>query len=267
MNKICAVVVNYKNSQFTKNLCKSLSEQSGIGGEFEIECTIVDNSCCEDECKILRDIDFENLKINIIQADANLGYFGGLNAGLRVAKADFIILCNNDLYFEGDFCHRLISSAYPSNVLAVAPNVVTLDGRHQNPHLREPMSIWRKFKLDLYFSNFHIAKFLILLKSLFIKPHTSAGDILKPGPIHLGIGACYILLSKFSEKFDQLSYPHFLYGEEAYFSKQIHDGGGIIWFDPSLVVNHHESATTSEMPSIMMYNYAREGYGEYRNYL
>ena len=267
MHKICAVVVNYKNSRFSENLCKSLSEQAGVGSDFVIECVIVDNSCSEDEYKILCGIGFENVKISVVQTNANLGYFGGLNAGLKLVNGDLIILCNNDLYFERDFCQRLVSSTYPSNVLAVAPNVVTLDGRHQNPHLRASMGILRKFKLDLYFSNFHVAKMLALFKGVFPKSRTSEVDVLTPGPIHMGIGACYILLPKFSEKFNRLSFPHFLYGEEAYFSKQIHDGGGCLWFDPTLVVNHHESATTSEMPSKMMYDYAREGYSEYRNYL
>ena len=267
MDKISVVVVNYKNSEFTENLCKSLSAQKGVGIDFKTECVIVDNSCCEDEFIRLSGIAFGNIKIKLVRSNANLGYFGGLNEGLDAANGNFIILGNNDLYFNIDFCQNLLATSYQKNVFAVAPNVINLDGDFQNPHLRVPMSFLQKIKLDFYFSNFYVAKILKLVKEIFFSRRNAKQKNIDSGPIHLGIGACYILLPQFLARFKKLSYPHFLYGEEAYFSKQIHDAGGVLWFDSALVVKHHESATTSEMPRIMMYNYARDGYSDYRNFL
>lgn len=83
----------------------------------------------------------------------------------------------------------------------------------------------------------------------------------------MGIGACYILSPEFLKIFNQLDYPHFLYGEEAYFSNQIHSSGGILWFDPDLVVHHAESATLSKVPKRTAYEFSKSGYPSYRRML
>ena len=83
----------------------------------------------------------------------------------------------------------------------------------------------------------------------------------------MGIGACYILTRAFLERFKELHYPYFLYGEEAYFSNQIHTAGGILWFDPVLRVHHAESATLSKIPKRTAYEFARSGYPSYRKML
>jgi GT2 family glycosyltransferase len=84
------------------------------------------------------------------------------------------------------------------------------------------------------------------------------------GELHMGIGACYILTQNFLRNFTQLNSPTFLYGEEAFFSEQIHSKNGILYFDSSLVVLHAESATLSQIPKRKSYEFAREGYPLYR---
>ena len=84
--------------------------------------------------------------------------------------------------------------------------------------------------------------------------------------IHMGIGACYILPSVYFDFIKRLDYPFFLYGEEAFFSQQIHTAGGTLFYDSSLSVLHAESATLSKLPSRMTYEYARQGYPTYKKF-
>jgi GT2 family glycosyltransferase len=85
--------------------------------------------------------------------------------------------------------------------------------------------------------------------------------------ISMGVGACYVLTSSFIEKIGNLYFPWFLYGEEACLAWQVRDAGGIIWYDPDLIVSHAESASCSKLPSRLAYDFGRESYWGYRHLL
>lgn len=122
-------------------------------------------------------------------------------------------------------------------------------------------------KYDLYFSNFYIAQSLLSILKFFRPVKNPTVQYKNACEIHMGIGACYVLTKSFLKVFENLHYPHFLYGEEAFFSNQIHSDNGILWFDPSLIVRHAESAATSKMPKRFVYEYAKNAYKNYRSYL
>jgi GT2 family glycosyltransferase len=157
---------------------------------------------------------------------------------------------------------------YPDDVFVVCPDVITIEGVHQNPHVLKPRTTMQRLKLDLYFSHYYVACILLyfkrLLSPLFKKTNTIYYS--KAGYLHMGIGACYILLPVFLSKFKHLDFPHFLYGEEAYLSLQVRNAGGALFYDPSLRVQHKESATLSKLPKIKTYHLGRDGYWSYRKF-
>lgn len=268
--KLAFVCVNFNNASYTKRFCDSLERQSGRDSQFLIECIIVDNSTDTEDSKILIGVAEERPWIRCLQAPNNMGYFGGLNYGLQHAPLDdycYVIICNNDLTFEVSFCQELCSKNYDSQIYAICPDVITKDGVHQNPHLLKRMGWWRRLQLDVYFAHYYFA--YILLETLrVVRPQKSSPQQPVSGcELHMGIGACYILTRSFLNQFTQLHYPHFLYGEEAYFSNQIHSVGGVLWFDPVLRLHHAESATLSKVPKRMSYEFAREGYSSYKKML
>jgi len=83
----------------------------------------------------------------------------------------------------------------------------------------------------------------------------------------MGVGACYVLMPGFLATSKRLFFPAFLYGEEACLAWQVRDAGGITWYDPSLKVDHAESAACSKLPSRTAYEYGREAYWRYRHLL
>lgn len=270
MPLIAFVCVNYRNSEFTLEFCRSLGRQSGWGEKFDMLCVIVDNSPDSLDSENLRQSVSESKWIKYLPSEENVGYFGGLNLGIEklpVHDLDFLVLCNNDLNFDDSFCQTVVSKQYGDNVYGVCPDLVTPDGVHQNPHILKRIGWGRRFQLDMYFSNFFIACFLVgilkVLRSIKRKPVLP----LVGQEIHMGIGACYVLTRNFLRAFKRLNYPNFLYGEEAYFSEQIHSSGGILWFDPALQVRHAESASLAKIPRRQAYEFAREGYPEYRKLL
>lgn len=270
MNTTYIAAVIYNNSEDTKLFCESIKnlEQSSS----KIKCILIDNSdnqTIKDEINaLLKTYDF----VEILRPPKNIGYFGAFNYFLRKYKGKInsnVLLCNNDLQFNPLFIKILDASKYPEDVLVICPDVVTLDGFHQNPHAKNRMSFISKLKLDLYFSSFTVAKSLIFVKKILEKSFGLRKLSNKQDScyIHMGIGACYVLLPKFFDTFEHLEYPHFLYGEEAYFSNQVHSIGGKLYYDSSLEVLHKESATLSQLPSAKTYHFAQEGYWHYRKFL
>ena len=263
------IVVNFNNCQYTVSLCESLSKQAGAFDQFDIECIVVDNSTDRNDSALLAEFAISYPWIEILNPGENIGYFGGLNYGLtqleKSKKEGIVIIGNNDLEFQSDFCTKLLTQKYQDNVFVICPSVITPEGYNQNPHILEKISTFRRFQFDVYFSHYYFAIILLFVKSLFQRDQPKrnlSSDTAKE--LHMGIGACYVLTSNFLKYFYRLNCPTFLYGEEAFLSDQVHSRGGILYFDPSLVVLHAESATLSKIPKRKSYEYAKEGYPLYR---
>ncbi len=262
--------VNFNNASFSRKLVKSLETQNGRAVEFSVECIVVDNSTDERAAADCRALSTGYSWVTYIRAPKNLGYFGGLNYGLSMTDfvdAAYVVICNNDLEFEEDFCEKLIGARYAPNVFSVCPDVVTADGLHQNPHILKRISWFRRLQFDLYFAHYYVSRMLILVLRI-VRPVKISPRRPRDGcELHMGVGACYVLTREFLKRFKRLNYPLFLYGEEAYISNQIHTAGGILWFDPNLRVRHAESAALSRVPKRVAYEFSRKGYRDYRRLL
>ena len=261
------ICVNFDGADHTERLLASVAGQDGVSGEFSIDCIIVDNSTIAARARECERVVACYPFAKYIKAEANLGYFNGLNCGLATTMPgtpSFVVICNNDLRFDAEFCQMLLRKSYPQNALAICPDVVTMSGFHQNPHILTRINWLRRLQFDLYFSHFRVSRFMagivrLLRRRNSERPRPAAGC-----ELHMGVGACYVLTAEFLARFKTLHFPFFLYGEEAFFSEQIHSSGGVLWFDPDLHVTHEESASLSLVPNRAAYEFARRGYPVYR---
>jgi GT2 family glycosyltransferase len=249
---------------------ESLELQKGGSAELSVECVIVDNSTNEQEAADCEELSKNHSWVTYIRAPVNLGYFGGLNYGISMddpARAAYVVICNNDVQFDDEFCYKLSRKTYDSIIFSVCPDVITADGRHENPHFLKRISWFRRLQFDLYFSHYYMAQLLSVILRILRPVKTSPPQSREGCEIHMGVGDCYILTAEFFRQFKKLNYPHFLYGEESYISDQIHAAGGILWFDPELRVRHALSAALSKVPKRTAYEFARSGYPYYRKLL
>ena len=119
MYKIAFVCVDFNSWEYTRKLCRSLEGQVGLGVEFSLQCVVMDNSTNEENsrklCESLDGLDWVIYR----HANKNAGYFGGINLGLdclNLSEWDFLVVCNNDLEFDVDFCNKLVSKNYRRDV-------------------------------------------------------------------------------------------------------------------------------------------------------
>ncbi|AZB02266.1 glycosyltransferase family 2 protein [Chryseobacterium joostei] len=233
---------------------------------------VVDNSPTDVSFNILKkyveEKSISENKVVIIKKE-NRGYFQGLNDGIEFAQKKginntYFVVGNNDITFEENFIIKLLSYHAEDADMVIAPDVITTEGSHENPHVIDKMSFLRKLKYDVYFSNFAVAKILGKIKSTErrFNPH----DPIKK-KIYMGIGALYILTPNFFKHYEKLSEEVFLYGEEAILTGQINKVNGNIIYDPELICYHNESSTTSKMNLKHKYKIVQKSYKIYRKYL
>ena len=261
------ICTNYNNSLVSINAIKSfllLSE--------EFKCIVVDNFSDSKERQFLKV--FSNSinkdRINIVYSEENLGYFSGLNKGLEMLydlewKYDAIVIGNNDLLFNQNFVKNIEGKCYLfEKYPVVSPNIITLDGVRQNPHVINDVSRTRLLCYKLYHWNY----FFSILMSYFnnyVRKLTNRSDedsFETPGEIFQGHGSCYILGKLFTNKFKYFYSRTFLFGEEIFLAYQMIRSGYKIFYEPTIEVIHLYHESVSKLPKKNHWNLKKIAFKE-----
>lgn len=268
--KIAYVCTNYNNSSFTLAAVDSLLRSAG----HDIAVFVVDNASGHEEVVKLRTLAQKYPSVHVIELPDNTGYFRGLNVGLRESRQrrpdiDWVIAGNNDLEFAPDFCDKieLLAPALKAHSV-ISPDIVTLDGEHQNPHVISKIGIVREIFYDLYYSNYYLGriiyKFAKMLPRLSERSDEEQWQI--PRPIYQGHGSCYLLTPRFFAQFTEFWAPTFMMSEEFFLSKQLKDVGEQVYYEPQIQVTHHWHGSLEKIPSRRRWDMARDAHREYRKY-
>jgi GT2 family glycosyltransferase len=265
------VFTNFNNAKYTKDAVESIQKFN----KSDVKIVIVDNNSKEEDIAKLKELNIKYLNIEIIYSNENVGYFSGLNIGIKFLREtypeyNYLVIGNNDVLFPMNFIEQIenklnLFEKYP----VVSPNIVTLDGFHQNPHVISGISKKREFIYDLYHSNFLLSKLIIKLSTL-THSFTDRKDEEQyeiAQEIYQGYGAMYILGPKFFENFDELWSPTFLLYEEYFLSKQLSDKGFKIFYEPSIELTHLMHATTNLLPAKIKWEFSRKAHKTYRQYI
>ena len=174
---------------------------------------------------------------------------------------------NNDLTFPSEFIDLMCDNLdYFEKYAVVSPDLITLDGVHQNPHVMRGISRFRQLVWDIYFSNYILAIVIGRIARL-TKRFTERKDYQYhevAGPIEQGYGACYILGPCFFRNFERLWAPTFLMGEEAFLAAQLKQKELGFYYAPVFKVYHHDHATVSKLPSKQLWGMTRDSHEAYR---
>lgn len=118
------VIPNYNGARFLPALLRSLSLQS----DLRFVVTIVDD--CSPDGGVgdaARDYPF----VNVIQNEANLGFAGTCNVGLRRAKTPFVALLNNDTTVDTKWFEHAIAAFDAADIGSVASLVLLAEPPHR----------------------------------------------------------------------------------------------------------------------------------------
>lgn len=120
---ISVVVLNYNGRRYLKRCISSLSVQSY--GDFEV--IVVDNGSTDESVEYLK-THFPQVKI--VRNEYNLGFAGGINAGIEHAEGKYILTLNNDTQADMNFVERLAEAMDSDKAVGMcASKMLVPDGR------------------------------------------------------------------------------------------------------------------------------------------
>jgi GT2 family glycosyltransferase len=268
--KLGYICTNYNNSHYTVEAVRTLV--ASAGDKHQLCVIVVDNLSTAEHRDTLKQLAAEYPCVDLILNQENVGYFPGLNCGIRHARAkypdfEYFVIGNNDLVFSQEFCDQLVSQRELLQTHAVvSPDIVTLDGEHQNPHVVTSISKTREIIYDLYYANYMMARVILWLARLS-KRMTKRDDHLdhrKAQYIYQGHGSCYLIGPNFFANFKELWAPTFLMYEEYFLSKQLNDKNMSVYYTPTIEITHCYHGSMQAIPNRIIWEYARKSHFVYR---
>lgn len=274
--KLGFVCTNYNNASYTRTAVASLHAGARTR---DVRVVVVDNHSEAQDVAALEAVASEFPGVELVLNQENVGYFAGLNLGIhhlrsRAPEVGHLVVGNNDLVFPTDFAetverHRDVLETWA----VVAPDLVTPEGIHQNPHVLHPLGRIRKLIWDLYFLSYW-SGVLVKRAARITNPFTiraenaSDSELYRTaGPIEQGYGACYLLGPAFFRHFDRLCAPTFMMQEEFFLYEQLKGIGQLTYYDPRFVVLHQGHATMDKLPSRRHWEISRDAHRTYKRYL
>ena len=139
---VSIVIPNWNGKKILRECLHSLISQNYRNREI----IVVDNASADGSPDIIRE-EFPDVKLII--NERNLGWAGGCNVGIKVAKGNLIALFNNDAVADPDWLSELVNAMETSSDLGIVGGIVFCDEPRDiidNTGLRlDPISgvVWR----------------------------------------------------------------------------------------------------------------------------
>jgi exopolysaccharide biosynthesis WecB/TagA/CpsF family protein len=223
--EIAAVVVTHNNAADVWSLIEDL-RAAAFGRPIRV--IVVDNQSTDDTVKVVSDHD----DVILVESGGNLGYAGGINAGLPfVGNCDNILILNPDLALAPDTVTRLLAAADGERIGAVVPLILDEDGAIYPSMYREP-SLTRAIGDALLGSKIAARPAFL---SEFILPRTR---YLEAQDVDWATGAAILVPSAVAREIGEWNEEFFLYSEEVDYFRRIRTSGRRIRFEPSAIVIH-----------------------------
>ncbi len=123
--EVSVVVLNYNGKKFIDDCLQSLAEQTLPADTFEV--VFVDNGSSDDSVAHVR-ANWPTARV--LPLKTNLGFAGGINAGVKFSKGVYVALINNDAKAHPDWlCNGIAGFQHSQDVAMVGSKILTLDGK------------------------------------------------------------------------------------------------------------------------------------------
>jgi hypothetical protein len=203
-----------------------------------MEVIVIDNASNGDEATIIQ----QNYPyIKVIKSEKNLGFAGGNNLGIKIAKGQFILFVNNDTIFKEFSIQFLIDRLESSpKIGVVCPKIRFSWGNNQ-----------------IQYCGFTpLSKITIRNRSIGFG-EKDLGQYDSPHSTPYAHGAAMMIKREIIDKVGIMPECYFLYYEEIDWSIMITRAGYDIWYEPKCTIYHKESQTTGQNSPLRTYYITR----------
>ena len=229
---ISIITINYNGLKDTCALIETIPFND------KMEVIVVDNASKNDEAT---EIEKRFPHIRVIRSDKNLGFAGGNNLGLEVAKGKYVFLVNNDTFFKEFALQALIDRLESSpQIGVVCPKIRFAWGNH-----------------PIQFTGYTPLSKITIRNQAIGFGEEDNGQYDTPHSTPYAHGAAMMLKKEVVDKVGLMPDCYFLYYEELDWSMMITHAGYEIWYEPSCTIYHKESKTTGQNSPLRTYYITR----------
>jgi len=236
MNKplVSIITVNYNQSAVTKDFLASLQNITYP----EIEVIVIDNGSPDDTPgKLLNEFPH----IHLILSPENLGFAGGNNLGVKVAKGKYCLFINNDTELEPDFLEPLVERMESS------PDIGILSPKIKFHHTPD----------TIQYAGYTPYHRITLRQHLVGFRQKDNGQYDAGGYTFAGHGAAMMVPMSVIKEVGMMAELFFLYYEEHDWCERIKRAGYKAYYEPKSTVWHKESISTGKESSLKAYYITR----------
>lgn len=231
MDLVSIITVNFNQPKATIELLKTLKEQDS----FNFELILVDNASDENH-----ETTFKNIfpSLTFIRSKVNLGFAGGNNLGINVAKGNYIFLLNND-------------TEIPKNCIST---LVAQFKEDKNMGLLSPLILYFDDKSTIQYAGYTPLNYLTARNSQIGQYEKNIGQYnhitQQTGFCH---GAAVMCRKEDLVKAGLMEENYFLYYEELDWCEKFKKIGKTINFTGKTFIYHKESISVGKDSAIKTY--------------
>ncbi|GAB4025304.1 glycosyltransferase family 2 protein [Spirosoma gilvum] len=232
---VSIITINYNQAEITRQFLESANTLTYPNYEL----IVVDNASAQPLDAVIDSTQYPHLRI--VRSEENLGFTGGNNLGIQLAKGDFFFIVNNDTELSPAILDELLKPFAENEQVGVtcpkirffdAPQLVQYAGYNPiNMFTGQTTAIGFKQKDD----------------GQFDKPHST----------YFAHGCAMMVSRNVVEKVGRFAERFFLYYEELDWSQRIRNAGYLIYYQPSASILHKESVSVGQNSPLRTYYLTR----------
>lgn len=232
MKKVSVITVNFNQSYITELLLASISNTNTY---TNIEIIVVDNGSKENSVPNWQS---QYPGIKFIRSDANLGFAGGNNLGIKASTGDYLFFVNNDTEFTPGLIDEMIKVMEANSSIGMAsPKIRYFD---------EPATLQYAGFTPMNYYTCRNSTIGLLEKDNGQYDNTT-------GPTGYAHGAAMMLKREAMDKAGMMAENFFLYYEEMDWCDHIKKAGYEVWFIPAGLIYHKESVSVGKASGLKEY--------------
>lgn len=234
---ISIIALNWNGKKFIDPLVGSINKQKL--NNIDIEFLFVDNNSEDGSVKYFQD-NYKQDNFKVIQNDANYGYSKGNNLGIKHAKGDYVLVCNNDLVMDDCLVQNLYDEIVKNEADLAVPKLMFLNkpGYINNAgSVLEKNNSWPVSEIGFN--------------------EEDRGQYNTTKEITAFCGACVLFTRDFLHTVGLYDDKFFMYFEDSDLSWRGQDAGKKFIYAPSAVAHHHHTGTSIEGSKKFNYFVAR----------
>lgn len=249
---LSVVIVSWNTRELTLRCLAALADAAG---GLRCEAIVVDNGSNDGTPAAIR---ARFPAVRLVEPGRNLGFAGGNNVGLALARGRFLCLLNPDTEPQRGALSALVAFLVANPAIgAVGPRLLNPDGSEQAVGFHFPTLA--QIGLDFFPLGGRFAE-----TALNGRYPDATRD--RPFPIDFPLGACILARRAAVDATGLLDEGFFMYSEEVDWCRRMQAAGWPIWCVPTTEVIHHGGQSVAQQSARMFVELQRSRLRYYRRY-